>query len=160
MTHANRPVVASAPDAPTPVARRRLWLGLYLAPLAWIFAWGAGYVLVARSCEGDNGMHATGLPGARWIDLAWAVLMCIVAGIGLAVAMSNLRESKEKPRPDDRLMEISAGAVDPEARGAVSWWGRELFMARAGVIGSAIFLGGTLLLIYPPFVLNICSQAR
>jgi hypothetical protein len=33
-------------------------------------------------------------------------------------------------------------------------------MSRAGVIGSAIFVGGTLLLVYPPIVLNVCSQAR
>src|SRR5579884_98343 len=145
MTHADRSVVA-----PAPVPRSRLWLGLYLAPLAWFTAWGAGYVLVARSCEGDNGMHATGLPGARWIDLALAVVMVGVATIGLLVALANLRESKDKPTLDDRQTEISAGAVDPEARGSVPWWGRELFMSRAGVIGSAIFLGGTLLLVYPP----------
>lgn len=155
MTHATPSI-----ETPAPVARRRLWLGLYLAPLAWIFAWAAGYLLVARSCEGDNGMHATGLPGARWIDLGLALVMAGVAMVGLLVALANLRESKGKPTLDDRQIEVSAGAVDPEARGSVPWWGRELFMARAGVIGSAIFLGGTLLLVYPPIVLNVCSQAR
>jgi hypothetical protein len=62
--------------------------------------------------------------------------------------------------PNDRDAEVSAGALDAEARGAVPWWGRELFMARAGVIGSALFLAGMLLFVISPIVLNICSQAR
>ena len=144
----------------TPIPRSRLWRGLYLAPLAWAIAFGIGYVLVARSCEGDNGMHARGIPGYRWIDLGVAVVMACVAAVGLWTAIGSLREAKQRQVPSDRELEVSAGAIDPEARGAVPWWGRELFMARAGVIGSSIFLAGTALFVIPPLVLNACSQAR
>ncbi len=143
-----------------PIPRRRLWLGLYLAPLAWMVAFGTGYVLVARSCEGQNGMHATGVAGARWIDLVVALLMAAVAAWGLTIALASLREAERKPAPSDVRTEVEAGAIDPEARGRVPWWGRELFMARAGVIGSALFLVATLLFVIPPLLLNVCSQAR
>ena len=143
-----------------PIPRSRLWLGLYLAPLSWAAAFAIDYVLVSRYCEGDNGMHWRGLPGSRWVDLGVALLMTCVAAAGLFVAITSLRESRQKPAGDDLELEISAGAMDPEARGTVPWWGRERFMARAGVIGSSIFLAATLLFVYPPIVLNFCSQAR
>lgn len=154
------PLDSAYAPAYVPIPRRRLWAGLYLAPLAWMIAFSVGYVLVARSCEGDNGMHATGLPGIRWIDLAVALVMSALAAFGLFTALGSLREAKNKPAPGDYELERAAGAIDPRARGEAPWWGRELFMARAGVIGSALFLGGTLLFVYPPIVLNICSQAR
>jgi hypothetical protein len=143
-----------------PIPRRRLWMGLVLAPAAWAVAFGIGYMLAARSCEGDNGMHATGVPGVRWVDLVVAIVMAGVAAFGLVTALGSMREAERKPRPNDRETELASGAMDPEARGAVPWWGRELFMARAGVIGSALFLAGTLLLVIPPLILNVCSQAR
>lgn len=143
-----------------PIPRRRLWAGIYLAPLSWMIAFGIGYVLVARSCEGDNGMHATGLPGVRWIDLGVAIVMSAVAALGLFTALGSLRQAKEKPAPGDLALERAAGAIDPLSRGEAPWWDRELFMAKAGVIGSTLFLAGTLLFVYPPLVLNICSQAR
>ncbi|HTI63445.1 MAG TPA: hypothetical protein VL524_08035 [Gemmatimonadaceae bacterium] len=143
-----------------PIPRSRLWRGLYLAPLAWAVAFAIGYVLVSRSCEGDNGMHARGIPGFRWIDLGVAVVMACVAAVGLLTALGSLREARQRPAPDDRELEVSAGAIDPEARGTTPWWGRERFMARAGVIGSSLFLAGTLLFVIPPLVLNVCSQAR
>lgn len=146
--------------APTPLPRRRLWLGLLLAPAAWTTAFTFGYVLVARSCEGDNGMHATGLAGARWIDLAVALAMSVVAAWGLATARACVRDARSTPAPDDRQAEIAAGAIDAEARGTVPWWGRELLMARAGVIGSTLFLGGTLLFAIAPLLLNACNQAH
>lgn len=143
-----------------PIPRRRLWLGLYLAPLSWMVAFGIGYVLVARSCEGDNGMHADGLPGFRWIDLGVALVMAAVAAYGLSVALASLRTAKRTSPPGDYDTELASGAEDPATRGTSPWWGRELFMARAGVIGSAIFLAATLLFVIPPLLLHVCSQAR
>ena len=131
-----------------------------MAPLAWGIALGIGYVLVARSCEGDNGMHARGIPGYRWIDLSVAIVMACVAAYGLVTALGSLRAAKQRRAPNDRELEVSAGAIDPEARSEVPWWGRELFMARAGVIGSSLFLAGTLLFVIPPLVVNVCSQAH
>lgn len=146
--------------AATPIPRRQLWLGLLLAPAAWVAAFAIGYTLASRSCEGDNGMHATGVPGVRWVNLAVAVVMAAIAAYGLITAVASLREARDKCAPNDREAELEAGAMDPEARGTVPWWGRELFMARAGVIGSTLFLAGTLLFVIPPLVLNVCSQAR
>lgn len=143
-----------------PIPRRRLWTGLALAPASWTIAFAVGYTLVSRSCEGDNGMHATGVGGIRWVSLGIAIVMACVAAFGLVTALGSLREAKRKPAPDDRESELESGALDPEARGTVPWWGRELFMARAGVIGSSLFLAATLLFVYPPLVLNVCSQAR
>lgn len=143
-----------------PIARRRLWLGLALAPGAWLVAFSVGYLIVSRSCEGDNGMHATGLPGVRWIDLLLALVMAGVAAIGLLTAVGSLREAERKHVPNDLRVEIEAGALDPEARGDVPWSGREIFMARAGVVTSTLFLVGTLLFAFSPLVLNVCSQAR
>jgi hypothetical protein len=135
-------------------------LGLVLAPAAWLVAFTIGYLLAARSCEGDNGMHATGVAGVRWVNLGIAIIMACVAAFGLLTALGSLREAKRTPAPNDREAELEAGALDPEARGPVPWWGRELFMARAGVIGSALFLAATALFLVPPLVLNVCSQAR
>lgn len=135
-------------------------MGLVLAPAAWAIAFGVGYVLASRSCEGDNGMHATGVAGVRWVNLIIALVMAAVAALGLMTALSSLREAERKRVPDDRETEVASGAMDPEARGHVPWWGRELFMTRAGVIGSALFLAGTLLFAVPPLLLNVCSQAR
>ena len=143
-----------------PIPRRRLWLGLLLAPGAWLVAFTVGYVIASRSCEGDNGMHATGLPGVRWVDLAIALVMAGVATVGLMTAVGSLREAQEKRVPNDLRVEVEAGALDPEPRGSAPWWGRELFMARAGVIASVLFLVSTLLFLFPPIVLNVCSQAR
>jgi hypothetical protein len=151
---------ASPRPAALPIPRRRLWLGLVLAPGAWLVAFTVGYVIVSRSCEGDNGMHATGVAGVRWVDLALALVMAGVAMIGLLTAVGSLREAERKCVPNDLQAEIEAGALDPEARGDVPWWGRELFMARAGVIASTLFLVGTLLFAFSPLVLNVCSQAR
>jgi hypothetical protein len=152
---ANRDALATMP-----IPRRRLWLGLALAPAAWVIAFAIGYTLASRSCEGDNGMHATGVPAVRWVNVAVSLVMAAAAAFGLLTALGSLRESREKPVPNDREAELEAGAMDPEARGPVPWWGRELFMARAGVIGSSLFLAGTLLFVIPPLVLNVCSQAR
>ena len=150
----------SSPPTVLPIPRRRLWLGLVLAPGAWLFAFVAGYVIVSRSCEGDNGMHATGFSGVRWVDLGIALVMAAVAALGLVTAIGSLREAERKRAPNDLRAEREAGALDPEPRGDAPWWGRELFMARAGVIGSTLFLIGTLLFAFSPLVLNVCSQAR
>ncbi|MGH7618540.1 MAG: hypothetical protein ACREPM_15075 [Gemmatimonadaceae bacterium] len=128
-------------EAVGPIDRRRLWLGLFLAPVAWAVAWGAGYLVVARSCEGDNGLHFTGVAGVRWVDLGIAAVMACVGVAGLLTAIGSVRIARRTHAPN-------------------VWWGRELFMASAGVIGSSLFLGGTLLLLVPPFVLNVCNQAR
>ena len=143
-----------------PIPRRRLWLGLVLAPSAWLVAFTVGYVMVARSCEGDNGLHATGIAGVRWVDLILALVMAGVAALGLLTAIGSLREAERKHAPNDLRVETESGALDPEARGDVPWWGRELFMARAGVIASTLFVIGTLLFAFSPLVLNVCSQAR
>lgn len=142
------------------MSRRRLWLGLLLAPGAWLVAFALGYVIVSRSCEGDNGMHATGIRGVRWVDLILALLMAGVAALGLLTAVGSLRAAKRKLVPNDLRTEIEAGALHPAALGDVPWWGREIFMARAGIIASTLFLVGILLFAFSPLVLNVCSQAR
>jgi len=128
---------------PLPVGRKSLWMGVLLAPAAWILTEAVGYYMAARSCEAIRGLP---LAGPRYPMLAQAALgigALIVAGIGLAIAISNLRRVNGRP-------------VGTEATAL----GRARFMAYGGVLVSVMFLGGIVMFVLPALIVNACSQAH
>lgn len=127
-----------------PVGHKRLWIGVLLAPAAWLLLEVVGYWFAARSCElsvGGVPMAGTAHPAVTHSVLSLAAL--VAAGAGLAVALGNWR------------------AVRPhtEREGAPSW-GRARFMSYGGVLLSVLFGGGIVLFGLPAFLVNACSQAR
>jgi hypothetical protein len=126
-----------------PVANARLWAGVLLAPAAWSVAELLGYVLVARACDRD---FPTGVAHAGITQDVVAIVLGIIAIVGLVIAISNLR---------------AVGEVrDSELPGVPTVWGRARFMALAGVVMSALFVLGIVFFALPPLFVNWCNQAR
>lgn len=127
-----------------PVGLTRLWLGVLLAPGAWVLAEAAGYYLAARSCElGVAGVPLLGTAQPR----ATHIIVCLVAlagaVTGLWIALQNWRAVGDRPRSGDA----------PEL-------GRARFMSFGGVLLSVLFAGGIVLFAFPGLIVNACSQAR
>ena len=129
-------------EAP-PVANARLWAGVLIAPAAWSVAELLGYVLVARACDRvpDGGVAYAGI-----VQDVVAVVLGIIAVVGLVIAIANLR---------------SVGDVgDREMPGVPTVRGRARFMAVAGVVMSSLFVLGIVFFALPPLFVNWCNQAR
>jgi hypothetical protein len=125
------------------MARRRLWIGILAAPIAWVSLELIGYYFAARSCEpGGGGIPMLGTGHPRATHAALSVIAAIIALLGLMTAAMNLRSLMREPKP------------------ASTEWGRARFMALVGVLTSALFLGGIILFGIPAFLVNACSQAR
>lgn len=119
-----------------PIGGARLWSGVVLAPLAWLLAEGAGYVLVARACEPPIGVATNPETGpARVVDIAVCVVCLVVAALGLFMAIANTRVTL---RRSDRPTLLSLG----------------------GAFSSAVFTAGILLFALPAAVVNACNQVR
>jgi hypothetical protein len=128
-----------------PVASRRLWAGLLLAPGAWLFAEVVGYYMASRSCElGRPGLPLESFAATRVAHVVLVVLMLAASLTGLALATGSWRALSN---------ERDARAAPPEI-------GRARFMALAGVLVSVLFTGGLVLFGISAFVVNACSQAR
>ena len=126
------------------VGKRRLWLGVILAPGVWVLSELVGYYVAARSCE--RGPTGVPLPGATHVIAAHTVIVviaAIIAAIGLIIAAGNWRATRE--------------SVDSDRSAAV---GRAHFMSFVGVVGSGLFLWGIILFGISAPALNACSQAR
>ena len=128
-----------------PVAGRRLWAGLLLAPAAWLVAEIAGYYMASRGCElGRPGLPLEGFAAPRVAHVVLVVLMLVASLTGLALAAGSWRA-------------LSGGRGDADAPPEL---GRARFMALAGVLVSVLFTGGLVLFGISAFVVNACSQAR
>jgi hypothetical protein len=125
------------------VSLSRLWLGLLLAPLAWVGGELLGYYVTARACDAPGGVPFphTSHPGAAVLTIE--IVAAIVAAIGLTIAMRSWRETRS-----------DAGGPKPAAVG------RARFMAFTGSITSALFLMGIVWFGFPAIVVNACNQAR
>jgi hypothetical protein len=134
----------------------RLWIGIALAPAAWTIAELAGYALVARGCAaGPHGTVGVLRPDVVMVVVTVAAALGAVGG--LYVAWSSWR-SVEAGRPvSDRRTEVTS---EPWAQGTAPDWGRSRFMARAGLLSSALFLGGIVLFGIPPVLVNTCNAVR
>jgi hypothetical protein len=129
-------------EAP-PVANARLWAGVLLAPAAWSVAELVGYFLVARACDRNP---PAGAAHAGITQDVVAVVLGIIATLGLVIAIANLR---------------SVGDVgDREMPGVPTVRGRARFMALAGVVMSSLFVLGIVFFALPPLFVNWCNQAR
>lgn len=127
-----------------PVASRRLWAGLLLAPGAWLIAEIVGYYMASRSCEpGTPGLPLESFAATRVAHVVLVVLMLVASLTGLVLATGSWRalagRREERPAPEI---------------------GRARFMALAGVLVSVLFTGGLVLFGISAFVVNACSQAR
>lgn len=131
------------PHEAPPVANARLWAGVLLAPAAWSVTELLGYVLVARACDRvPNGSVAH----AGIVQDVVAVVLGIIAIVGLVIAISNLRR-------------VGDGG-DREMPGVPTVRGRARFMALAGVVMSSLFVLGIVFFALPPLFVNWCNQAR
>ena len=128
----------------SPVALKKLWLGVLLAPGAWLVGELVGYYLAARSCEpGPAGIPLAGTAYPAPVHIVLELVLAVVAAIGLGLALSSWRRLRDDCAPDE-----------PTAAG------RARFMAVTGLVTSALFIFGILLFGFSGFVVNSCSQAR
>jgi hypothetical protein len=117
------------PDVP----ERRLWLGLTVAPCAWIAEGLFGWFFGARICE------ALPIATVRLVIGAFSLAMLAVAAAGLFVGVGSLRAARDR----------SPGGSD-----------RVEFMARAGVFVSTSFVIGIVWSGLSSAVLNTCGWMR
>ena len=126
---------------PEPIDRTRLWLGVLLAPGAWLLVEGVGYVVSARLCA--IGVADTTHPAApSYVQLVICATGFVAALVGLRISVRNLR------------VNAAADGDETPARG------RARFMAMSGVILSVLFTGSIVFYALPAFVLDACHRAR
>lgn len=128
---------------PKPVDRTRLWLGVLLAPGAWLVVEGVGYVVAARLCALDVLGSDSSHPAApSYVQIIICAIGFAASLVGLWISVRNLRGSA-----------FADDGVTP-ARG------RARFMAMVGVLISVLFAGSIVLYALPAFVLDACHRAR
>lgn len=126
------------------VSLPRLWLGLLLAPAAWLAGEQLGYYVTARSCEtGPVGVPLPSPAHPTATVLVIEIAAAILAAVGLLIAARSWRAT----RSDD-------GAGTSAASG------RAHFMAFTGMIASSLFLLGIVWFGFPAIVVDACNQAR
>jgi hypothetical protein len=126
------------------VSRRRLWLGVLLAPSAWVLTEGVGYYVAARSCEiGAAGLPLVGTTHPRLTQALISAVAFLIALTGLALALRNSRAVGGDAGPND-----------------AAELGRMRFMSYGGVLLGILFAGGIVLFALPAFIVNPCSQAH
>lgn len=122
----------------------RLWLGVWLAPAAWVAMEWVGYYLSSQSCApGIRGVPLLGTHYPAVVQVLLAVVLIVAAVAGLLAATGSMRVLGSRPEETDSVPV-----------------GRSRFLAVAGVAGSALFLYGLVLFGLPPFFVNACSGAR
>lgn len=72
-----------------------------------------------------------------------AVVLGIIAVVGLVIAIGNWRRVREP-------VDLDRSAI----------WGRAHFMALAGTVASTLFVLGIVLFTLPPLLLNPCEHVR
>ena len=75
-----------------------------------------------------------------------AVVLGIIAIVGLIIAIGNLRSVRD--------------LAARETTGSPPVWGRSHFMALAGVVMSSLFVLGIVFFAQPPLFVNWCNHAR
>ncbi|HEY4132226.1 MAG TPA: hypothetical protein VGM50_16575 [Gemmatimonadaceae bacterium] len=136
------------------ISRRRLWVGVLAAPVAWVIAESVGYVVSSRLCE-TAGVIATSsvTARARIAHFALCLICLFIALIGFGAALSSVRAVRAlRARDDQRVPENIA-------RDFIHF-GRASFMAYGGLFASGLFSLGILLFATPGIVVNVCNQAR
>jgi len=123
-----------------PVAPRRLWAGLLLAPSAWLVAELLGYVLTARVCDRASTGSAM-RAGVAQDFLAFG--LGVIALVGLTIAMGNWQRVRNASDTNESAVR-----------------GRERFMSLAGITASALFVLGIVFFALPPLLVNVCHQAH
>jgi hypothetical protein len=122
----------------------RLWLGLLLAPAAWLVGEQLGYYVTARGCEpGAEGVPLPSPAHPAATVLVIEIAAAILAAIGLVIAVRSWRAT----RADDDSGKPAA-------------LGRAHFMAFTGMIASSLFLLGIVWFGFPAIAVNACNQVR
>ena len=135
---------AAVEPGAAPVSKRRLWIGLVLAPATWFAAELIGYYLAARSCElAPGGVPFAGTAYPRVTHLIVQSAAAIIAAVGIAIAAVNWRATNADVRPGDAPA-----------------FGRAQFMSFCGVFVGLLSLFGVLLFDVSGLFVNVCSQAR
>jgi hypothetical protein len=130
-------------EAPT-VSLSRLWLGLLLAPAAWLVGEQLGYYVTARGCEpGVTGVPLPSPAHPAATVLVIEIAAAILAASGLVIALRSWRAT----RGDDDSRKPAAS-------------GRAHFMAFTGMVTSSLFLLGIVWFGFPAIVVNACNEVR
>jgi hypothetical protein len=128
----------------TRAERTRLWLGLLLAPTAWLLAEAIGYLISARSCTpGQAGIPIYGPHRPTTVEVVLVAVLAAAAAAGLWFAIRSGGTEADHGSNDD-----------PPPRG------RARFMAQAGVLVSGLLLVGIVFFGLPPLLVNGCNAAR
>lgn len=125
------------------VGRARLWLGLMLAPFAWLGGELLGYYITARGCDPTGGVPLPHTSHPAPAVLVIEIVAALLAAFGLFIAVGSLRKIR----------------LDGDAEGPAPL-GRMHFMAFTGAIASGMFLIGIVWFGFPAIVVNACNQAR
>lgn len=121
------------------------WLGIALAPLAWAAHIGARYPLVQVACGSGTSLPLHAVSAA----------CTAVALVGLVAAVATVRRSTRARVSDTAPEQELAPLHAPDARRLH----RIGFLARAGVVNSAVFLGAIALEALTAFVHDPCTRA-
>lgn len=130
---------------PERLPQKRLWFGTCAAAAAFAAQEFICFQIAIQSCkDGHLGTWGTLSPGGvRWVLGGISCLLFLVALAGAVISLRNWRAVSERRRLS-------------EAEG----YGREAFMALAGIFISVAFLVGIVWLGIPMLVLNTCVTVR
>lgn len=116
---------------------RRLAIGVFAAPAAWLVHEVAGVALIGRHCSAGSS-----IPGWMWLVLIILPLAAAAAALAGVVAASGV------------LRRVNPGVPFTRVEG----WSRVEFVAAFGVIFSSFLLLNIIYFGVLPFVVDICAR--
>lgn len=127
----------------SPPPRRRLWLALVCAPLAWALQGLLGWYVSGSACaDRDASWGSLGGGGVRAVEIG---ISAIALAIALACFLTGLRAFQASA--DRAVTAIHARA-------------RADFLAAAALLISAVFALGIVWAALPSFILPVCERMR
>jgi hypothetical protein len=134
----------SASGRTAPVGRARLSIIVLLAPVLWVGAGVAAYLIAALTCDQLPREIARGA-GAPRIDAVLQLAALAIASAGLAAAWRTVRRLRRNQQPDSVQSRV---------------WSRSRFLAIAGTIASAVLVFGIALFVLGALAPDSCRQIR
>lgn len=138
-------------DAGPPASR--LWLGLLLAPAAFLIDLGASFALVEQTCRS----------GDRAVSWSITVAALLMAAAGVWSAWSSWRAIGPDPHPSDEGVEHSSPRSSGHALAqrlrtdAPGPEGRKRFMALSGLLLGSFFFVLILASVVPALLIAPCA---
>ena len=126
------------------VGRGALWFGLFGAPFFWSVQLIVTYAVAAHTCFPQRQPLITSSSPAAWTAVCIVISCALIGSIAaLITSVANWRATRtEKGGADAALLDLGDG--------------RTRFMAYAGILLSALFIGGVVLSGLALFLLPVC----